>query len=218
MLEELVDHLPSAGPIVCDDNKTVFVMIPKAAAGESVEFTIKSYLRRKDGQAAFLEFISNHMVDTKYRAIVKSRSNLLQNIKWNGKNYPLEQHVSNHQTAIDDLRYFATHIGNAVPKTPQMVKFLLESITSQDNALQASMGNIRTDTNGLRSDFEGASSHLIEVDPHQISTKSNHTKPNPVKVSLVTFSGRGKTGVDLHWYTRQEFRDISGENKDELIS
>ena len=42
MLEELVDHLPSAGPIFCDDNKTVFVMIPKAAAGESVEFTIKS--------------------------------------------------------------------------------------------------------------------------------------------------------------------------------
>ena len=59
------------------------------------------------------------------------------------------------------------------------------------------MGNIRANTNGLRSDFEGASSHLIEVDPYRRSTKSNPTKTKPVKVSAVKFSGQGKTGVDL---------------------
>ena len=92
----------------------------------------------------------------------------------------MEQHVSNHWTAIDNLRDCAT-LNPPTPNAPQRVEFLLDSITSQDNALQAAMGNICADTNGLRSDFEGASSHLIEVDPYQRSKKSNPTKPNPLK-------------------------------------
>ena len=145
--------------------------------------------------------ISNHGGDTKYRSIVKSRSNLLQNIKWNGRNYSLDQHVSNHRDAIDNICDCATHIGNTVPNTPQRVEFLLEFITLQDNTLQSAMGNICADTNVLRIGSEGASSHLIEVNPYRRSTKYDQTEPNPVKVSAVTFSGRGKTGVDLRWQT-----------------
>ena len=86
MLEELINCLSHEGPIFCDDNKTVFMMISKNVDGTSVESTIKSYPIRKDGWATFLALISNHAGDTKYRAIFKSRSNLLQNIKWNGQN------------------------------------------------------------------------------------------------------------------------------------
>ena len=167
-------------------------MIAKSVAGKSVHSTINYYFRRKYSRAAFLALIASHAGDTKYHAIVKSSNNLLQNIKWNAKNCPFEQHVLNHLTAIDNLRFFATHIGNAVTNTPQRVEFLLESIASQVNSIQAAMGNIWAETNILRSDFEGASSHLIEVDPYWRSTKSNTTKPNPAKVSAVTFAGRGK--------------------------
>ena len=193
-------------------------MISKNVAGTSVESTIKSYSRRKDGRAVFLVLISNHTGDTKYWAIVKYRSKLLHNIKRNGPNYPLEQHVSNHRTAIENLCDCTTHIVNTVPNIPQRVKFLLEFITSQDNSLHAVMVNIRANTNGLRCDFEVTSSHLIEVDPYQRSTKYNPKKPNPVKVLVITFSGRGKTGVYLCWNTSQEFRYLSSEKKDELTS
>ena len=98
------------------------------------------------------------------------------------------------------------------------MEFLLESITSQDNYLHDAMGNIRADSNGIRSDFEGASIHLLEVDLYQRSTESNPTKPNPGKVSAVTFYRGGKTRVDLCWHTRQEFRNISTDHKDELKS
>ena len=64
MLEELNNRLPHAGPFFCDDNKTVFMMISKAVAGTYVESTIKSYSRRKDGQAALLALISNHAGNT----------------------------------------------------------------------------------------------------------------------------------------------------------
>ena len=116
MLEELINLLPNSGPFFCDYNKTVFMMISKDVAGTSVDSTIKSYPGHKYGRAAFLVLISTHAGDTKYRSIVKYRSNLLQNIKWNGQNYRLEQHVSNIRTAIDNLRDCVTHIGNAVPK------------------------------------------------------------------------------------------------------
>ena len=66
MLYELINRLPHAGPIFCDENKTVFVMIAKAVAGTSVESTIKSYSRRKYFCAEFLALIENHADDTKY--------------------------------------------------------------------------------------------------------------------------------------------------------
>ena len=51
ILEELINLLPHAGNFFSDDNETVFMMISKAVSGTSVESTIKSYSRRKDGWA-----------------------------------------------------------------------------------------------------------------------------------------------------------------------
>ena len=218
MIEELNQRLPHTGSIFRDDNKTVFMMIAKAVAGTSVESTIKSFSRTKNGRSAFVALIANHAGDTKYRAIVKARNNLLQNIKWNGRNYPLEQHVSNHRTAIDDLIECSTHIGNAVPHLAQRVEFLLESINSQESSLQAAMGNVRADTNNMRGNFELAAAHLIEVDPYRRSFKSTSNKSIDANVSSVSFAGRGQSGVDLRWHTRQEFRELSSDKKDELTA
>ena len=220
MIEELILRLPHSGPIFKDDNKTVFLMISKAVAGTSVESTIKSFSRSKDGHGAYKALVANHAGDEKYRAIVKARMNLLQNIKWNGRSYPLEQHVSNHRTAVDDLNDCASHINNAVPNMSQRVEYLLESIICQDSSLQAAMGNIRANTNNMRSNFEAAASHIIEVDPYRRSSnqQGNNNRGKQANVSAVTFAGRGKTGVDLRWHTRKEFSSLTGEQKDELTS
>lgn len=218
MIEELINRLPHTGPIYRDDNKTVFMMISKAATGTSVESTIKSFSRSKDGRGAYRALIANHAGDTKYRAIVKARMNLLQNIKWNGRSYPLEQHVSNHRTAVDDLRECSSHITVAVPSLEQRVEYLLESISCQDSALQAAMGNIRANTNNMRERFEDAASHIIEVDPYRRSTRQTQDQQRRAQVSAVTFAGRGQSGVDLRWHSRQEFRDLTPPQKDELTS
>ena len=123
--------------------------------------------------------------------------------------------MSNHRSAIDDLKDCAQHIQAAVPNTPQRVEYLLESITCQDNSLQAAMGNVRADTNNMRSDFESASNHLIEVDPYK-KLRSASGKSGSANVSSVTFAGRGKTGVDLCWHSRPEFQKLTDEQKDEL--
>ena len=101
LLEELIERLPHEVPIFKNNNDTVYMVIEQAVWGSSVESTIKSYSRKKDGRAAFKELISNHAGETKYRGIMKKRMNLLQNIKWNGRTYPLETHITNHRQAFD---------------------------------------------------------------------------------------------------------------------
>ena len=119
LLEELIQRLPRYVPIFKYDNKTVFMMISKDVAVNSVKSTMKSFSQRKYVRADFIALIANHTGDTKYREILKYWNNLRQNIKWDGQSYPLEQHVSNHQTAVKNLRESSLHIGNAVPNIPQ---------------------------------------------------------------------------------------------------
>ena len=108
----------------------------------------------------------------KYRAIANKRKNLLQIIKWTGNSYALETHVSNHRQAYDDLRELSTHITLPVPSDPQRVEYLIDSITSKDSTLQASIGLVRANTNNMRKDFDGAANILIEIDPYRRSTRT----------------------------------------------
>jgi len=214
LLSELEARLSHDGPIYKNDNGSVYMKIEEAVRGTSVESTIKPFSRRKDGRGAFLALIANHAGEVKYRSISKKRLNLLQNIKWNGRAYPLESHVSNHRQANDDLIECSKHIQCSVPGTEQRVEYLIDSITCTDSALQAAIGLIRANTNNMRSDFEIASSSLIEVDPYRRSSRNNTRQAN---VSSIDFSaGRGSSGVDLRWHTRREFLKLSKEQKDEL--
>ena len=214
LVEELIARLPHEGPIFRNDNATVFQKIEEAARGTSCESTIKAFARRKDGRGAFYALISNHAGDVKYRAIAKKRQNLLQNIKWTGNSYPLETHVSNHRQAFDDLVECSEHIITNVPEEPQRVEFLIDSITSKDSTLQATIGLIRANTNNMRNDFEGAASSLIEVDPYRRTTRNPNRSAN---VSAIDFSvGRGKTGVDLRFHPKDKYMELPKDQQDEL--
>jgi hypothetical protein len=218
LMEELINRLPHEGPTYKDDNKTVFMAISKAVAGTTVESTIKTFARTKNGRGAFLALIANHAGDIKYRAIVKARMHLLQNIKWNGRAYALETHVSNHRQAADDLAECSVHINNQVPDEPQRVEYLLDSISCQDSALQAAIGNIRANSNGMRSLFEASAAHMLEVDPYKRAVRAG-SKGGNAQVSDVRFTaGRGETGVDLRWHSRKEFTALSAEQRDELTT
>lgn len=218
MMEDLINRLPHDGPTYKDDNKTVFMAISTAVAGTTVESTIKTYARTKNGRGAFLALIANHAGDIKYRAIVKARMHLLQNIKWNGRAYALETHISNHRQAADDLAECAVHIHNQVPDEAQRVEYLLDSISCQDSALQAAIGNIRANSNGMRSQFEAAAAHMLEVDPYKRVSRSSHQKGG-AQISDARFTaGRGDTGVDLRWHSRKEFASLSDAQKDELTA
>ena len=217
LMDEMIKRLPHTGAIFKNDNKTVYMKIEEAVRGTSVESTVKTFAARRDGRGAFLALVANHAGDTKYRSISKKRMNHLQNIKWNGRAYPLESHVSNHRQAVDDLRECSDHITVTVPNDSQRVEYLLDSITCQDASLQAAIGIVRANTNNMRHNFELAAASLIEVDPYKRSQRAQHTSKS-ASISSIDFSaGRGKTGVDLRWHPKSEFNKLSNDKKDELI-
>lgn len=214
---ELVARLSHGDALYRSDNKTVYLKLEKACRGTSVESTVKTFSRRQDGRGAYLALIDHHAGESKYRTIMKKRMNLLQNIKWNGRNYSLEKHVSNHRQAVDDINDCSSHITVATPDQSQRVEYLIDSINCADSTLQASIGLIRSNVNNMREDFELAANALIEVDPYRRSQRQPN-KPN-AQISAVDFSGgRGDSGVDLRWHTPGEFKSLNQEQKDELVS
>ena len=214
---ELVTRLTHGDALYRSDNKSVYLKLEKACRGTSVESTVKSFSRRQDGRGAYLALIDHHAGESKYRTIMKKRMNLLQNIKWNGRNYSLEKHVSNHRQAVDDLNDCSNHITVSTPDQSQQVEYLIDSINCADSTLQASIGLIRSNVNNMREDFELAANALIEVDPYRRSQRQP-TKTN-AQISAVDFSGgRGDSGVDLRWHTPIEFKTLNQEQKDELVA
>ena len=77
------------GPIYKHDNTPVYMNTNKVARGTSVASTVKALYRHMYGRGLFIALIYNHAGDTKYRAILKNCMNLIQNIKCNGRSYPL---------------------------------------------------------------------------------------------------------------------------------
>ena len=108
-------RLVHKGAIFKNDNISMFMKLEKSTRGTSVESTVKSFPSRKDGRGVFLTLIANHTGDTKYRAILKKRMHLLQNIRWDGRGYPLENHVSNHRQSVDERWECESHITVSVP-------------------------------------------------------------------------------------------------------
>jgi hypothetical protein len=212
---ELISRLTHGDALYRSDNKTVYLKLEGACRSTSVESTVKAFSRTQDGRGAFLALIDHHAGDSKYRAIACKRMNLLTNIKWNGRNYSLEKHVSNHRQAIEDLNDCSNNITVNVPDQEQRVEYLIDSIVCPDSTLQASIGLIRSNVNNMRENFEAAANALIEVDPFR---RSQRPPGKPATVSAIDFSsGRGDSGVDLRWHTPSEFQSLTQDQKTELV-
>ena len=125
--------------------------------------------------------------------------NLLQNIKWNGCSYPLETHVSNHRQAVDNIQEFSQHITVTVPDDAQRVEYVLDSIQTSDNTLQAALALVRASQNNMRTDFKTASTYMIEVDPYKCGSQRPNSgkqrRGTGVNISAIDFSAvRGSSG------------------------
>ena len=81
LISELESHLSHCIPIFKNDDAVVYVKIEEATRGTSVESTIKSFSRHRDGLGNFQAINSNHYGETKHLEISKKRLNLLQHVQ-----------------------------------------------------------------------------------------------------------------------------------------
>ena len=145
--------------------------------------------------------------------------NLLQNIKWNGRTYPLETHITNHRQIFDDLHKFSKHITVPVPDQSQRVEYLIDILTCGDYTLQGAIGLVLANTNDMRQNFEATATAIIEVDPYQQSQIAPGTRGMNVSTAEgIDFKdGCCSTGVDLRWHPKNDFLKFPDYQTDELI-
>lgn len=58
----------------------------------------------------------------------------------------------------------------------------MDSISNQDSALQAAIGN------GMRSQFENAAARMLEVDPYRRAARNQHKPAKIAKISDTRFN------------------------------
>ena len=87
-------------------------------------------------------------------------------------------------------------------------------ITSTINLLIAHITMINGDPNGLGHSFEDTATHLMLADPIDKSVKSKRTSGGVLTSSAL--AGRDCTGINLHCYNPNEFKQFQ-EQKDELV-
>lgn len=125
----------------------------------------------------------------------------------------MEKHVSNHRQYVEDLSDCADRITKTVHGEEPRVENLIDSIDCAENTVQATIGLIRSNVGGMRSNFEKFSSAFIEVDPYMKSMKRIN-KQRTAQISALDYKpDQGITGVDLRWHTQSEY---SQDQKDEL--
>ena len=79
--QELIDQLAYGDALYRSDNKTVYMHIEKAYHGSTAASTVKTFSRTQDGRGVYFALIDYHAGDSKYHVILKSKMNLLQNIR-----------------------------------------------------------------------------------------------------------------------------------------
>ena len=110
----------------------------------------------------------------------------------------------------------AQYIDFQVPNSHTRIGYIIDNLENSDAALQAAIASIRQNVNNSRNDFEKAIAILLPVDPHlRISSAKKAVSFEVSSVSGNT--GRGKeTGIDLRWYTVEDYKKLSNDEKNEL--
>ena len=221
IMEELVAFTPYSGPSYVADNARLFGILSKALSGTASMASITQYQSKGDGRKAYLALVTHNLGSNKWEHMVDLAEKMLNQRKWDGKNsrYPLKLHVARHREAFNDMERASEHIAFNVPNGTSRVRYLLNSIESDNPTLCSCKTTIQADSI-KKNDFEKAVDFLLTNAPkskvnqtHKISAIKS-TKKTGKKGKVKTGP---KTGVELRFYKRKEWMDLTQEQRDECI-
>ena len=213
VVDELISRMSHTDPLYKNDNAMVYSLLEQATRGTIYAMTIKPYARKKNGRDAYLTLLSSHAGKDKWEQTQLERMKFLSNNKWNGKQYSLETFTGYHRSAYIQLQEAAEHVNFQLPTEHSRVGYLINNIENPDPDLRAALAQIRIDTNGMRDNFDLAVEALLPVDPY---LKHNKGKKKGAQVSALKGQQDSKTGVDLRWHTKAEYKKLTREQRMEL--
>ena len=127
---------------------------------------------------------------------------------WNSSNdtKTLTNHIAAFRVNMVDIKRYYKRTGQSTPTVREQVLWLVGLIITTNPLLTAHITGINGNPIGLKNNFEAASRHLMLADPVEKHKVKGKRSGNPSISSALV--GRGKTGVDLCWYTRDEFKQL----------
>ena len=188
--------------------------------------SIKRHIRTKDGRGAYLDICLHHQGSNKWKATAELADKKLTTMRWNGRShrYTLAMHIANARTYHNDLLRASQYVAVDVPTDPTRVTRLLNIIETRDQLLISAIVEVEGDEgpNGIANDFELAADYLLRMLP----TKSRDNVPS-YQVSALEFEFQSEadiptkgpsTGVDVRYHTKEEYTDLSPDEKEELAA
>ena len=126
--------------------------------------------------------------------------------------------MSLHCNAYVSMSQCVQHVEYQLPNEMTRVTYLLDSIECDYAELQAAMALVRNEDE-KRNNFEATAAFLLPHCPVAKKRNANATRKLQAQVSEVNVdgtmlcSGIGKTGVEFWYYTKQEYKQLSKEQK-----
>jgi len=220
-MDELIAFTPHSGPNYEADNARLFGILQKALSGTASMASITRFQRRRNGREAFLALVTHNLGSNKWEDLVESAEGMLNQRKWNGKNgrYPLKIHIARHREAFNDMERASHHITYTPPNATSRVRYLLNSIETNDPTICSCKTTIQADAL-KKHDFEQAADFILTQapkiktsQPHRISgIRQGKKKSGKGKVKVGP-----KTGVELRYYKRNEWMDLTQEQRNECM-
>ena len=223
---EMIARLSHDSPMFRDDNARVYHFLEEATRTTVYGASLKPFQRSKHGRNAYLALISQHAGADKWEKELKQQELFMKSRVWKGNsNFSLEKFIEQHRAAFISMQQCSEHVAFQLPNEYTRVRYLTDAIQCQDAALQAALAGIRVDNEptGMRNDFESAVTFLLPVDPVAKKRKGSNSEGNYAEISSAsggnqsgTKKSTGKSGVELRYHKKEEYRKLSSEQKDEL--
>ena len=232
--EELAAYCTHEHPRFRQDNATVFTILEKALRNTAFYSTLRPFSRSKNGREAWIALRSQYLGEDKRRAEIREVEDILNNREWKGiSNQKLEKYASLHRWCNERLKQIAEHTDYQLPDVRRQVERFITNIKSSDPELMAAVAQVKADKrlDGPLYDFEQCVAALLPSCPVAKRMKKNGTiKTHHVPAHIAAFTieedGQGKkkggkyetgtTGVVFRHYDKQEYAQLSNEQKNEL--
>jgi Tfp pilus assembly protein PilE len=171
--------------------------------------------------------ISQHAGEDKWEKELKQQETFMKTRIWKGNsNFSLEKFIEQHRAAYISMQQCSLHVTFQLPDEHTRVCYLINAIQCSDPELQATLAAVRADKTGpnaKRNDFENCVTILLPADPVSKKRKANNDGRGGV-ANISSASGKangqnphtGQTGVEFRYHTKQEYGNLTDEQKLEL--
>ena len=212
-----------------DDNAKLFAYLEVATRSTQYAASIRPFARRKNGRSAYLALVTQYAGKDKWQEEIKKQESFIHNRLWKGNsNFSLESFITQHRSAHVSLQRCAEHVPHQLPNERTRVIHLIDAIQTNDAPLQAALARIKSDdgADGMMTHFENASAYLLQFDPVAKKRKQGASHGRQQQVSGVNQNhddggfevkpNKGNTGVELRYYSFDEYNTLSNPQRREL--